>query len=131
MAIKPTETTARLVAMFRDNCLAQDETYISGNTRKYNKLFLVNVDIVNELASRPGDERRALLPLLHDENPHVRLQAAKFAYPVAPVECRACLEAIRAAKLPDQSLDAGMTLRGLSQDPHCLDGTSSAKREPQ
>jgi hypothetical protein len=73
-------------------------------------------------ASRPGDERRALLPLLHDENPHVRLQAAKFAYPVSPAECRACLEAIRAAKLPDQSLDAGMTLRRLSHDPHYLDG---------
>jgi hypothetical protein len=123
MATKLTATTERLVAAFRDNCLAQDETYISGNTRKYNKLFLANVDIAKELSGRPGDERRALLPLLTDENPHVRLQAAKFAYPVAPTECRACLEAIRAAKLPDQSLDAGMTLWRLSVDPHCLDGT--------
>jgi hypothetical protein len=123
MAIDSTETTDRLVARFRDNCLVQDETYISGNTKKYNKLFLVNVGIVKELAGRSGDERRALLPLLNDKNPHVRLQAAKFAYPVAPSECRACLEAIRAAKLPDQSLDAGMTLRGLDRDPHCLDGT--------
>jgi hypothetical protein len=91
-------------------------------SRKYSRLFFVNVGIVELLASRSGDERRALLPLLNDENPHVRLQAAKFAYPVSPAECRACLEAIRAAKLPDQSLDAGMTLRRLSQDPHCLDG---------
>ena len=123
MATKLSDTTERLVAVFRDNCLVQDETYISGNTRKYSKLYFGNVDVVKELAGRPGDERRALLPLLNDENPHVRLQAAKFAFPVAPVECRACLEAIRAAKLPDQSLDAGMTLRQLSIDPHCLDRT--------
>lgn len=123
MAIKPSDPTERLVAVFRDNCLAQDETYISGNTRKYNKLYFANVDIVKELAGRSGDERRALLPLLNDENPHVRLQAAKSAYQVAPAECRACLEAIEAAKLPDQSLDAGMTLWRLSIDPHCLDGT--------
>jgi hypothetical protein len=123
MAIKPSDPTERLVAVFRDNCLAQDETYISGNTRKYNKLYFANVDIVKELAGRSGDERRALLPLLSDKNPHVRLQAAKFAYPVAPAQCLACLEAIQAAKLPDQSLDAGMTLWRLSIDPHCLDRT--------
>ena len=121
MAIKLTDTTEYLVGMFRENSLAQDDTNISGNTKKYRKLYFINVDIVKELMRRPGDERRALLPLLKDENPHVRLQAAKFAYPVAPAECRACLEAIRAAKLPDQSLDAGMTLRQLSIDPHCLD----------
>ena len=40
--------------------------------------------------------------LLDDDNPHVRLQAAK---------------------LPDRSLDAGMTLRRLGVDPHCLGGT--------
>jgi hypothetical protein len=123
MAIKSSESTERLVLMFRENSLAQDETYISGNTRKYSKLYFLNVDIVKELIKRPGDERRALLALLRDENPHVRLQAAKFAYPVAPAESRACLEAIRAAKLPDQSLDAGMTLRQLRIDPHCLDRT--------
>ena len=123
MAIELSDTTERLVGTFRNNCLAQDETYISGNTSKRNKLFLVNVDIIKELAKRPGDERRALLPLLHDKNPQVRLQAAKFAYPVSPVECRACIEAVAAAKLPDQSLEAGMTLRRLSIDPHCLDGT--------
>jgi hypothetical protein len=123
MAINSTETTERLVVMFRDNCLVQDETYISGNTRKRSKLIFANRDICIELANRPGDERRALLPLLKHENPQVRLQAAKEAYPVAPAECRACLEAIRAAKLPDQSLSAGMTLWRLSIDPHCLDGT--------
>jgi hypothetical protein len=123
MAIKSSETTARLVANFRENCLVQDQTYISGNTRKRSKLFFANVDICGELAKRPGDERRALLPLLDDKNPQVRLQAAKFAYPVSPVQCRACIEAVAAAKLPDQSLEAGMTLRRLSNDPHCLDGT--------
>jgi Domain of unknown function (DUF2019) len=122
MTIPMVENTQKLLEKFIDLCLRQDKTYISGNTILYNKLFKQKRDIVAELASRPGDERRALLPLLHYDNPHVRLQAAKSAYPVSPGECRSCIEAIAAAKLPNQSLDAGMTLYFLDQDPHCLDG---------
>jgi hypothetical protein len=99
----------------------QDETYISGNTKKRNKLIFANRDICTELAGRSGDERRALLSLLTHANPQVRLQAAKEAYPVSPAQCRTCLETIRAAKFPDQSLDAGMTLYFLDQDPHSPD----------
>jgi len=114
-------TTSELVNMFKELALEQDETYITDNNKKYNKLYGLIKSITQELKGRPGDARRELLPLLQDENPHVRLQAAKRSYPVAPVEARACLEAIRAARLPDQSLDAGMTIRGLDEDPHCLD----------
>jgi hypothetical protein len=93
-------------------------------------LFRDNVEIGTRLARQAGDGRVALLPLLTHDNPQVRLEAAKFGYAVAPTECKACLEAIAAAKLPDQSLDAGMTLWRLSEDPHCLDGTPPNKQEP-
>jgi len=109
-----------LLAIFEHACLEQDETYISDNRKKFKRYFWINVAVVKELAARAGDARRALLVFFNHENPQVRLQAAKLAYPVAPAEARACLEAIRAARLPDQSLDAGMTLRRLKQDPHCL-----------
>ena len=49
------------------------------------------------------------------------LQAAKFVYPVAREEARKCLEDLKTANLPDQSLDAGMTLYFLEEKPDSLD----------
>ena len=110
-----------LLTQFRDACLAQHETYIRGNTRKYNNLNDFLLIITRELKRRGIDERRSLLTLFADKNPQVRLQAAKLVYSVAPMEAKACLEAIAAAGLPDQSLSAGMTLSGLEEEPNCLD----------
>ncbi len=116
-----TYATNELVAKFRDACLAQYGTYQTENVSKRNKLFDFLVDVTRELKRRGVEERRSLLTLFADKNPQVRLQAANFVYSVAPTEAKACLEAIAAAGLPDQSLSAGMTLSGLEEDPNCLD----------
>jgi hypothetical protein len=110
-----------LLKRFEQACLEQYATYIDGNIGKRNADFWILVAINDELKARGSQERRSLLRLLSHENPQVRLQAAKFVYPAEPEQARACLENISLAKLPDQSLDAGMTLRGLEDDPHCLD----------
>jgi hypothetical protein len=115
------KTIPELLTTYRNVCLAQYDTYITGNTNKRNKLFGVLLSITRELKRRGVEERRSLLILLQDKNPQVRLKAAKHVYSVAPIEARACLESIRAAKLPDQSLEAGMTLRRLEKVPNCLD----------
>jgi hypothetical protein len=114
-------TVQELIVQFRDACLSQYETDITGAMRKYNKLQDFLLDVVRELKRRGVEERRSLLGLLADRNPQVRLQAAKSVYSVAPMEAKACLEAIAAAGLPDQSLSAGMTLSGLEEEPNCLD----------
>ncbi|OYV68069.1 MAG: hypothetical protein B7Z67_14405 [Acidiphilium sp. 21-60-14] len=54
-------------------------------------------------------------------SPQVCLKAATHVYSVAPTEANACLVAIAAAGLPDQSLAAGMMLSGLEEEPNCLD----------
>jgi hypothetical protein len=110
-----------LLDQFRNVCLAQYDTYITGKVNKYNKLQDSLLDITREFKRRGIEERRALLTLFADKNPQVRLQAAKSVYSVSPVEAKACLEEIAAAKLPDQSLSAGMTLWRLSEVPNCLD----------
>lgn len=115
------KTTQELLTTYRNVCLAQYDTYITGNTKKRNKLFDVLLSITRELKRRGVEERRSLLTLLQDKNPQVRLKAAKHVYSVAPNEARACLESIAAAKLPDQSLEAGMTLSRLEEAPNCLD----------
>ena len=115
------QTVQELIVQFRDACLAQYETDITGTIRKYNKLQDFLLAVVRELKRRGVEERSSLLGLLADKNPQVRLQAAKSVYSVAPMEAKACLEAIAAAGLPDQSLDASMTLSRLEEVPNCLD----------
>ena len=111
----------QLLKRFEQACLEQYDTYITGKTKKRNVNFRILVSIKNELNARGVEARRSLLRLLGHENPQVRLQAAKFVYPVAREEARKQLEDIRIAKLPDQSLDAGMTLFRLEEAPDCLD----------
>ena len=114
-------SSPELIAEFRNACLAQYDTYLSENTKKRNNLFDYLLAVTRELKRRGVEERRSLLTLFADENPQVRLQAANFVYSVAPIEAKACLEAIAAAGLPDQSLSAGMTLSRLEEVPNCLD----------
>ena len=94
---------------------------MTDNVSKRNKLFDFLLTVTRELKRRGVEERRSLLTLFADENPQVRFQAATFVYSVAPIEAKACLEAIRASRLPDQSLSAGMMLNGLEEEPNCLD----------
>ena len=115
------KSLADLMTEFVDSCLSQDDTFITGDAKKYNKLYSVIEGVSKELARRSGDARRSLLTLFRHKNPHVRLQAALFAYSVAPADARTCLEAIASARLPDQSLAARMALSRLKEDPHCLD----------
>jgi len=114
-------TVRELLDDFRNACLAQYDTYLSGNIKKYNKLQDFLLLVTRELKNRGIAERRSLLTLLGDENPQVRMQAAKQVYSVAPVEAKACLESLAAAGLPDVSLSAGMTLWRLEEAPNCLD----------
>ncbi len=114
-------TVPELLAQFRDACLAQYDTYITDNTRKYNKLQDFLLAVTRELKRRGVEERRSLLTLFADKNPQVRLQAATKVYSVAPVEAKACIEAVAASGVPDQSFAARMMLRGLEEEPNCLD----------
>jgi hypothetical protein len=110
-----------LLKHFEDACLEQYDTWITDDIEKFNEEYWILVAVKDELKARDPPARRSLLRLLSHENPQVRLQAAKFVYPAAPEEAKACLEDIRKARLPDQSLDAGMTLRRLEEVPDCLD----------
>jgi hypothetical protein len=54
-----------LIARFVEVCLEQYEIiYSLGRTSRYNRLFVEMQRIKAELQQMPGDQRRALLPLL-------------------------------------------------------------------
>jgi ParB-like chromosome segregation protein Spo0J len=116
MMSKPADQVAsvqELVAQFVSIGLAQYDALYVVDVKKYNRLFGRMKDVVNELRSRAGDERRALLPLLDHPNPQVRMRAAHAVLAISPALARKAFESVRDAQIFPQAMDAGMTLRAL------------------
>lgn len=115
------ESINRLLEIFRNVCVEQYDTYFTYDSAYRNRLYRILVTLKDELKSCGPQARRSLMRLLNDSNPQVRLQAAQFVYPVAPEEAKKVLQDLKSSRFPDQSLAAGMTLRGLEEEPGCLD----------
>jgi hypothetical protein len=104
-----------LVELFAKIVVAQDEALLGGEHAKFNRLFVKMMEVSNELKSRDGDQRIQLTRLFVYPNMQVRLQAAKLALAVAPVEARAQLQAIADSNWFPQAGDAGMSLWNLDR----------------
>jgi hypothetical protein len=104
-----------LVARFVSIGLAQYDAAYVVDTRKYNRLYALMVDIRNELKRREGDQRRALLPLLDHPNVQVRLKAAITVLAVAPELARRALESVRDSGILPQSADAEGMLEAIDK----------------
>lgn len=108
-------TTEQLVQTFADMAVQQDVALLSRMQRVVNKIYGKREAVENELKSRPGDQRSALLPLYNHKNMQVRVKAAKATLAIAPEAARAQLEAIRASGWQPQALEAGMSLGFLDE----------------
>ena len=82
---------------------------------KYNKLFREMMAVENELKSRSGDQRTALVPLFAYPNPQVRLMAAQSTLALAPTAARQVLQELWDRKEFPQAADAMGTLRALER----------------
>lgn len=105
----------QLVNLFVELSVEQDVALLSNAQAKVNRLYWKIDAIGNELKSRPGDQRSALLPLYDHKNMQVRLKAAHATMALMPDVARAQLEAIRASGWMPQAGDAGMSLIHLDQ----------------
>jgi Domain of unknown function (DUF2019) len=108
-------TIADLVERFAQIGVTQDQALLGGEIAKFNRLFDQMGAVSNELKSREGDQRRALMVLYNYPNIQVRLKAAKHTLAVAPVEARKQLEAIADTHWMPQAGDAGMSLSFLDR----------------
>jgi hypothetical protein len=106
-------SAGQLVARFAEICLDQDQALLRSDISGFNRLFGQMAAIRDELKSRTGDQRRALLGLYDHENAQVRLQAARASLAVAPEEARRVIEAIANGRKFPQAGDAGMTISNL------------------
>ena len=111
-------TPSKLKSMDMDGLLArfvsiaekQYEIISDGGRARYNRLYQQLVDVVDELQSRPGDQRRALVRLFDHPNPQVRLMAASMIQELEPAAARPVLQAIHDSREPYLALNAGMSL---------------------
>jgi len=111
----PKMTVAQLVERFTALALAQNHALFEDEIAKFNQLFDQMSAVTEELKSRPGDQRLALLDLFNHVNIHVRLKAAKATMAVSPARARKTLEEIAASKEYPQAGDAGMSLINLDR----------------
>jgi cytochrome c oxidase assembly protein Cox11 len=108
-------TTEQLVQLFAELAVQQDAALLYRAQGEVNKLYFKLDAIKEELKSRPGDQRSALLPLYNHKNMQVRVKAAKATLAIAPEAARTQLEAIRASGWQPQALEAGMSLGFLDE----------------
>ena len=69
-------STSELVAQFTDIALQQYDCVMRDEVKRFNKLFRQMNAVTDELKSRPGDQRRALIALYNHANLQVQLKAA-------------------------------------------------------
>ena len=108
-------TVDQLVERFLAIALEQDYALLMDDTERFNRLYGKMAAISQELKSREGDQRRALLRLYGHRNAQVRVTAALATLAVSPQMARSALEAIRASQEQPQAMDAGMTLWNLDR----------------
>jgi hypothetical protein len=99
-----------LVARFAQIGVAQDQALLGGQTKKFNRLFELMAEVSNELKTRDGDQRRALISLYQYPNMQVRLKAAIHTREIFPIEARRQIEDIAESHWMPQAGDAGMSL---------------------
>lgn len=108
-------TSSQLVERFTAISLEQDDALLGGEISRFNRLYDQKTAILNELKSRPGDQRSLLLTLFSHQNAQVRLNAAKSTLAVEPGLARAQLQTIADSREYPQAGDAGMCLVNLDR----------------
>ena len=107
-------TVEQLVVAFTDSAIKQSEAELYNRISKLNRLIHDSFAIEDELKSRDGDQRSALVPLLQHPNPQVRYMAAEFTLAVAPAAARQALQSLSDKNIYPQAANARGTLRSLA-----------------
>jgi hypothetical protein len=115
-SVQPNDTRVKeLVAKFIEIGTAQYRAVYVIDNASYNRLYKAMEHVRAELKAMPGDQRRALLPLLSHPNVEVRLKAAHSVLALYPDLARKALEDIRDSGIEPQNGDAATSIRRLDE----------------
>ena len=96
----------QLIEQFLAIALEQDHAILYGDNSRFNRLFDKMHAVKNELKAMPGDQRRALLPLLQHPNAQVRLKSALATLSVDYDAARQALQILSDRNEYPQAADA-------------------------
>jgi Domain of unknown function (DUF2019) len=105
----------QLAALFVNCALEQDQAIREGDNAKFNRLYRQMDEVKKELKGRPGDQRRALIPLLGHPNAQVRLKSAIATLALAPTEAKHTLQVISDRQEYPQAADARGMITALDE----------------
>jgi hypothetical protein len=108
-------TVDQLVERFVAIALDQHDAMRHDDNAKYNHLYGQMDDVKQELKSRAGDQRRALLSLLDHPNAQVRLKSAITTLALAPQAARRALQVISDRQEYPQAADARGMMNALDE----------------
>ena len=108
-------SVSSMVDRYTKIAIDQDHALEYFEIGKYNRLYKQMRAIEEELKSRAGDQRRALLALFSHENVQVRLQAATATLAIEPGTARQLIETIAASQKYPHAGHAGMRLLALDR----------------
>ncbi len=108
-------SVTELVNHFTTLALEQYQAELRDDIASYNRLYDKIVLIRDALKERPGDQRRALVPLLGHPNPQVRLKAALYTLAVEPKAARQILQDISDRNEYPQAAYARETLAAIER----------------
>ena len=83
-----------LVAAYEQIVMAQDQSLREDKISKFNKEYKIRVAIVDELRSRPYDQRDMLVPLLDRREPWMRICVASDTYSLNPERSRKYMQTV-------------------------------------
>lgn len=106
-------TVPQLVERFTVLCVGQFQAELRSEIAKENRLIRQTIAVAEELKSRTGDQRIALVSLLAHSNPQVRMMAAQFTLAVAPAAARQALQDLSDRNIYPQAAYARGTLMAL------------------
>jgi hypothetical protein len=110
-------TGGQLVDRFVAIAVEQDEASFDDQISKFNRLYDQMKEVIDELKSRPGDQRSILLPLYNHPNIQVRLKAARTTIDIAPEAARDVFQKIVDSRRYQQAADALAAIRRLDGKP--------------
>jgi hypothetical protein len=87
-------TLDELVATYEQIVMAQDQSFLFDKLSKFNKEFKIREAIVEELRSRPRDQREVLAPLLERREPWMRICVASDTYSLNPERSRRYMQTV-------------------------------------
>jgi len=108
-------TVPQLVERFSALALGQFQAELFGKVRIYNRLYDDIVAVKDELKSRAGDQRSALVSVYTHANPQVRLLAAQWSLAVERGAARQVLQDISDRNIYPQAAYARQSLEALDR----------------